>query len=75
MKKSRAPRTPAPESPAKDPALDDLEFPVAPGFKSLPPKVEFQAMLQRIAEAQPWLKPEHQKRRLERHGEHVEFVL
>lgn len=32
----------------------DLEFPVVPAFVSMPPRVDFQAMLRRIEESLPW---------------------
>ena len=54
----------------------DLEFPIAPDFVSLPPRVELQAMLRRIEENMPWrsTRPGEQERRLAAKV-NVEFVL
>lgn len=58
-------------SPAKDelrdaPSSYALEFPVAPDFLSRPPRIELQAMLQRIEENMPWRnqRPGEAERRL-----------
>ena len=64
-------------SPSSD-ALKDapLEFPVAPDFVSRPPRIDPQAMLQRIAETMPWRsqRPGEAERRLAEKVA-VEFVL
>jgi hypothetical protein len=54
----------------------DLELPIAPDFVSLPPRIEFQAMLRRIEENMPWRsnRPGEQERRLAEKI-NVEFVL
>jgi len=54
----------------------DLEFPIASDFISLPPRIEFQAMLARIAETMPWrsTRPGFEERRLAEKID-VEFVL
>jgi hypothetical protein len=69
------------QSPANEPKLNepgdgDLEFPIAPDFLSLPPRVELQAMLRRIEENMPWrsTRPGEQARRLADKVD-VEFVL
>jgi hypothetical protein len=53
-----------------------LEFPIAPDFVSLPPRVELQAMLRRIEENLPWrsTRPGEPERRLAEKV-NVEFVL
>ncbi len=53
-----------------------LEFPVAPAFNSLPPRVDPKLMLQRIAETMPWrsTRPGEEQRRLSEKIS-VEFVL
>jgi hypothetical protein len=53
-----------------------LEFPVAPNFVSHPPRIDPQAMLQRIAETMAWRshRPGEQERRLAQKVP-VEFVL
>ena len=77
MKKSGEQPNPAIEAtPAgHDPALDHLEFPVEPNFRSVPPRTPLEEMLKRIEERQPWLAPEYQRRRREERVHHVEFVL
>lgn len=53
-----------------------LEFPVAGGFVSRPPKIELPAMLRRIEENMPWRNSrsgETERRLAEKIG--VEFVL
>ena len=58
------------------PADDDLEFPVAPYFLSLPPRVEPQAMLARLRETLPWrrARPGTAEERLA-YKVDVEFIL
>ncbi len=53
-----------------------LEFPVDPGFKSYPPQIDPQVMLQRIAETMPWrsTRPGERERRAAM-AIAVEFVL
>jgi hypothetical protein len=53
-----------------------LEFPIAPDFVSVPPRIELQAMLRRIEENMPWrsTRPGEQERRLA-DKVNVEFVL
>ena len=55
---------------------DTLELPVAPDFVSRPPRIDPQAMLQRIAETMPWRsrRPGEAERRLAEKVA-VEFVL
>ena len=55
---------------------DTLEFPVAPDFVSRPPRIDPQAMIQRIAETMPWRsqRPGEREQRLARKIP-VEFVL
>jgi len=65
-----------PHSPANDTLKETLAFPVAPDFISHPPKIDPQAMLQRIAENMPWRNSragEAEKRLAEKIP--VEFVL
>ena len=76
MKKYPAP-APASELRLNDAALAaDLEFPVDPGFVSLPPRIDPQVMLHRIAETMPWrsTRPGEVERRLAEKIP-VEFVL
>jgi len=58
------------------PRTEVLEFPVDPDFISRPPRVDLQAMLQRIEENMPWrnARPGEARRRLEEKIP-VEFVL
>jgi len=67
-----------PEHSAKADELRDaaLEFPVAPDFISRPPRVELQAMLERIQANMPWRnsRPGEAERRLAEKIP-VEFVL
>jgi hypothetical protein len=58
------------------PSAGTLEFPVAPGFVSRPPRIALQAMLQRIEENLPWRnqRPGEAERRLAEKIS-VEFVL
>ncbi len=71
-----------PEQPKNHAELKDfgsshsLEFPVDPGFVSLPPRVNLQAMLRRLEETMPWrsTRPGEQQRRLAAMVD-VEFVL
>jgi len=62
--------------PANDTLKETLEFPVATDFVSRPPKIDPQAMLQRIAENMPWRnsRPGEAERRLAEKIP-VEFVL
>ena len=55
---------------------DTLEFPAAPDFVPRPPRIDPQAMLQRIAETMPWRsqRPGEAERRLAQKVA-VEFVL
>lgn len=54
MKKYPGPQ-PTSDSKLKETSdIDDLEFPVAPGFLSLPPRLDPQVMLRRIEENMPW---------------------
>ena len=70
---SRPARNPEPKEAVASP---DLEFPVDPGFVSLPPRLDPQAMLHRIEETMPWrsTRPGEAKRRLAAAID-VEFVL
>ncbi|HMP84685.1 MAG TPA: hypothetical protein PKA41_18480 [Verrucomicrobiota bacterium] len=54
----------------------DLEFPVAPDFVSLPPRLELAVMLARLEETMPWrsTRPGVEDRRLAEKIP-VEFVL
>ena len=54
----------------------DLEFPIAPDFVSIPPRIELQAMLRRIEDNMPWrsTRPGEAERRLASKV-NVEFVL
>ena len=54
----------------------DLILPVAPDFVSLPPRLDPQVMLARIAESMPWrnTRPGEQERRLAEKIA-VEFIL
>jgi len=58
-----------------DTALD-LEFPVAPDFLSLPPRLHPAVMLRRLEETMPWrsTRPGEDQRRLATKVD-VEFVL
>jgi hypothetical protein len=67
--------------PNHSPAIDEsrdatLEFPVATGFISRPPRIELQTMLKRIEENMPWRnsRPGEAERRLAEKIP-VEFVL
>jgi len=53
-----------------------LEFPIDPGFASVPPQIDPQVMLRRIAETMPWrsTRPGERDRRRDQ-GISVEFVL
>ena len=56
--------------------MEHLEFPVAPEFRSLPPRLDPQVMLRRIAETMPWRstrRGEIERRSAEKID--VEFVL
>jgi hypothetical protein len=77
MKKSAAPPPSEPlvlkDAPAGGPTL---EFPIDPGFLSLPPRLDPQAMLRRIEENLPWRtsRPGERERRATE-AIAVEFVL
>ena len=64
--------------PGRDPADTalDLEFPIAPDFLSLPPRLDPQLMLQRLEETMPWrsTRPVEEQRRLAAKVD-VEFIL
>ena len=60
----------------KDATARHLEFPIDPGFLSLPPRLDPQVMLRRLEETMPWrsTRPGEEDRRLA--GKvNVEFVL
>jgi len=67
---------PASESPLKEAATADLEFPIAPDFLSHPPQLDPEVMLRRIEETIPWrsTRPGEQERRLAMKVS-AEFVL
>ena len=58
------------------PETEHLEFPVVPDFLSLPPRLDPQAMLQRLEETMPWrsTRPGEAERRSAAKID-VEFVL
>jgi hypothetical protein len=67
--------------PANNPKLHDafavdLEFPIDPDFLSVPPRLDPQVMLRRIAETMPWrsTRPGEVERRLAGKID-VEFIL
>ena len=67
--------------PAHSPELQDAyaadpEFPIDPDFLSVPPRLDPQVMLQRIAESMPWrgTRPGELERRLVAKID-VEFIL
>ena len=79
--KKRTKKYPAPsrenDSTLNESALAaDLDFPVAPEFVSVPPQIELEIMLRRIAETMPWrsTRPGEEQRRLAEKIP-VEFVL
>lgn len=77
MKKSSAPAPTTETGGLGDLApLPDLEFPIAPGFLSRPPRLDPQVALQRCAESMPWrnARPGETQRRLAEKIP-VEFVL
>jgi hypothetical protein len=57
-------------------ATENLEFPVAPDFLALPPRLDTQTMLGRLEETMPWrsTRPGETERRLAMKV-NVEFVL
>jgi hypothetical protein len=68
---------PGPSAPLKGGFAEKrLEFPVARDFLSLPPRLEFEAMLRRLEETMPWrsTRPGEPERRLAAKFD-VEFVL
>ncbi len=67
---------PAPGSDLKLGESGDLEFPIAPDFISVPPRIEWRAILRRIEEDLSWrsTRPGEQERRLAMKVP-VEFVL
>ncbi len=69
-------RSPATEMLRDAPHTGALEFPVAPGFVSHPPRIELQTMFRRIKENMPWRnqRPGEEERRLAEKIP-VEFVL
>jgi hypothetical protein len=58
------------------PGIEELEFPIDREFLSLPPRIDLQAMLQRIAETMPFrsTRPGEAERRAATKVD-VEFVL
>ena len=59
-------REPAPDNDSRLHDAADLEFPIAPDFVSVPPRIDFQVMLKRIEENMPWrsTRPGEEARRL-----------
>lgn len=70
-----SPQASAPEQ-RETGGIAELEFPVAPDFLSLPPRIEPQAMLRRIEETMPWrsTRPGERERRFASRIQ-VEFTL
>jgi hypothetical protein len=74
---NKYPGSPQENNPELRDALDsNLEFPIDRDFLSLPPRLDPQVMLGRIAENLPWrsTRPGEQRRRLAEKVD-VEFVL
>ena len=74
---SKFPDPPQPSHlPLKEAPAQDLEFPVAPDFLSLPPRLDPRVMLLRLEETMPWrsTRPGEQERRALTSVQ-VEFIL
>jgi hypothetical protein len=67
---------PSPENDSRLHDAADLEFPVAPDFNPVPPRIDFQVMLKRIEENMAWrsTRPGQEERRLATKV-NVEFIL